>query len=177
METREYEFIDKPRVSRIRKLSPIKAWKPRNGSMMYILEIEFENNDYVKFFGNTITECEQFTEGEKYLYQINTTTVISENEEPKTKNKFVFVKHLLPEKVESRMKWVEETHLYIKKSAELAVNSFGSDGLNSFNEADFKDRASLIFDWMKTTLFNIDFSEADGKEFDAFCKENEKSIF
>ena len=171
-EKQEFFTIHPVRVSKIKKIYPMVTWKPegRNSMTQYIIEVEFENNDYVKVFTPDLAQTQMYSEKQNYVYQIETVTTIEDDKSVKTRNRFVFIKHLLPLGIESMLDWVKETHKYIIESARLSAGSFTD--LDGFNEQAFKDRAGIIFDWMQSTLKALDFGTKEGKEFDEYVKEN-----
>lgn len=165
METSRHEFTDRHRVSKVVKLSELKQWKTS-----WIVEVTFENGDIVKCFESDISRAMRFSVGQKYIYQVTTSTILYDDHAPKTTSRFAFDTPCVPYSVQSRLSWVNEVHQYIKRSAELAVQSMQGD---VWTDSDFKDRYKLIYDTMKTTLYNEDFGEMEGNDFDAFLKKNE----
>ncbi|MFZ1704443.1 MAG: hypothetical protein WAT79_08845 [Saprospiraceae bacterium] len=173
METARHEFTDRHRVSKIIKTSDPKEWSPDRGKTLWIVEITFENGDIIKAFEDTLPQALQYCVGQKYIYQMNIVTTLYDDKEAKTSRKFAFKRQCLPDSVESRLNRVTEVHQYIKRSAELAVQSMQGD---VWTDSDFKDRYKLIYDTMKTTLYEEDFGEMEGDDFDTFLKKNESIL-
>jgi hypothetical protein len=171
-DAREFRTLHVVRVSRIKKLSPISTWKPpgRNSQIKYIIEIDFENGDYVKVFADSITETQAFSEQQLLIYQLETITTISEPE-TKSRTKFVFYQAIIPLEVTSMLEWVKQSHIHIVRSAEIAANTFSE--VYPYSETEFKDRAQTVFDWMRSTMMSLDFNTLDGKAFDQWFKERQ----
>lgn len=173
METARHEFTDRHRVSKIIKTTEPKEWSPDRGKYLWIVEITFQNGDIIKAFENTLAEALQYSVGQKYIYQMNIVTILYDDKEAKTTRKFAYKRQCLPDSVESRLNRVTEVHQYVKRSAELAVQSMTGE---VWTDSDFKDRYRLIYDTMKTTLYEEDFGEMEGDDFDTFLKKNESIL-
>ena len=165
-----HEYTSGVKASKIKSTTEPKEWTSKAGNTSWIVEITFENGDFVKLFENSLKDVLSYSIGQKYLYQLNVVTTVYDDENTKTSTKFAFIKPCLPDKVESRMYRVKEMHEYIKLSSELAVKSLGE----KWDPSIYKDRYKVIYDTMKTTLFNEDFGELEGEDFDTFLKNNEK---
>lgn len=172
-DVKEFRTQHEVRVSRIKKLSPINTWKPqgKNTNIKYIIEIDFENGDYVKVFADSITETQAFSEQQLLMYQLETITTIPEEGDTKSRTKFIFYQAVIPLEVTSMLEWVKQSHIHIIKSAEIAANSFND--VYPYSDTEFKDRAKNIFDWMRSTMMGLDFNTLDGKAFDQWFNERQ----
>jgi len=172
-EVKEFRTQHEVRVSRIKKLSPINTWKPpgRDSQTKYIIEIDFENGDYVKVFADSITETQAFSEQQLLIYQLETITTIPEEGDTKSRTKFVFYQAIIPLEVTSMLEWVKQSHIHIVRSAEIAASTFSE--VYPYTETEFKDRAQTVFDWMRSTMMSLDFNTLDGKAFDQWFKEKQ----
>lgn len=162
-EVREITNLHPVRVGKIKKLTSVKKWKH-----LFFVEIEFDNGEYVKHFTSNPGELNQYVEGARYVYQIESTTIIDDIQEPTTKNKLNFCQYLMSPEVASMLKWPDLIHRWLDTSAEQAVASFKEK--DTFSEVAFKERASVIFDWKLSTLKTTEFYDTFGEEFDERLK-------
>jgi hypothetical protein len=144
--------------SRIKTVEPLPDFTPPSGGTYYGVQIVFENGDTVRHYDSSFTKIRSFAVGSVYHYQLEDLTEKYDDGSEKQKIKFAYQYLHMPYFVQASMNRVEEIQWYIKRAAELAANSFNGD-LNVFDETEFKDRASVIYGWMRDKLFTEDFGE------------------
>ena len=157
----------------IRKSELVSVTSPRQfggeRGIMHTVDLVFANNDNCSYFSSNIAEVLKFKKGDVYFYQLVDTITTDREGNKNVKTRFNWHTLVLPYKVQSQMKYVDEIHLYIKRSAELSMQSFAGSVMG-FDETQFKERAFSIYDWMKSTLMAEDFGDSEGLAFDERSK-------
>ncbi len=146
------------RRSIIKSLEYLPDFNPSGGGTYYGVSIVFSNGDTVRFFDSSFTKVKSFAVDSVYFYQLEDITEFYDDGSQKQKVKFVYHFLSAPYSVQAAHHRVEEVQWYIKRAAELAANSFNGD-LNVFEENEFKDRACVIYTWMRDKLLTEDFGE------------------